>query len=75
MLSARGSVPFIWAISAILFLEPHARQLLVWLYTDGTDELLIRHLENLLRIMVVINLFDGFQVVMAGIIQVRAPGG
>ena len=37
MAAARCWVPLTWLCSAFLFAEPHIRQGLVWLYTDGTD--------------------------------------
>ena len=45
---------------------------LLRLYLDGTDELLWARLRLLLGIVAGIELFDGLQTVLGGVVQVRA---
>ena len=56
---------------ACILVEPHLQRALLHLYVDGSDAALWRSLRWLLTIVAVIELADGLQTVLGGVVQVR----
>ena len=66
--------PLLWAVIAVILAEPHLQRLVLLLYLDGSDPVLWRALTRLLLITVAVELFDGLQTVLGGVVQVRRAG-
>lgn len=69
--SALAITPLLWAVIACILVEPHLQRALLHLYVDGSDAALWRSLRWLLTIVAVIELADGLQTVLGGVVQVR----
>ena len=69
--SALAITPLLWAVIACILVEPHLQRLLLHLYVDGSDRALWHSLRWLLTIVAVIELADGLQTVLGGVVQVR----
>jgi MATE family multidrug resistance protein len=55
------SAPVIWVPVALILGLPPSQRLLIRLFTDGADQLLLQRMRGLLYIVVVLELFDGSQ--------------
>lgn len=62
--------PLLWAVIAVILAEPHLQRLVLLLYLDGSDAVLWRALTRLLLITAAMELFDGLQTVLGGVVQV-----
>ncbi len=62
--------PLLWAMIAVILSEPHLQRLVLLLYLDGSDPVLWRSLSRLLLIVAVVELFDGLQTTLGGVVQV-----
>lgn len=71
--AALSMTPLLWAAIAVVLAEPHAQRLVLLLYLDGSDPALWRSLSQLLLIVAAVELFDGLQTVLGGVVQVRGP--
>ena len=69
--SALAITPLLWAVIACILVEPHLQRALLHLYVDGSDAALWQSLRCLLTIVAVIELADGLQTVLGGVVQVR----
>ena len=69
--SALAITPLLWAVIACILVEPHLQRALLHLYVDGSDAALWQSLRWLLTIVAVIELADGLQTVLGGVVQVR----
>ncbi len=69
--SALTITPLLWAVIALLLVEPHAQAALLSLYLDGSDAVLWQRLRELLLIVAVIEFFDSLQTVLGGVVQAR----
>ncbi|KAK9815228.1 hypothetical protein WJX72_000308 [[Myrmecia] bisecta] len=67
--AAAVSTPLIWAVVAVILIEPHTQALLLSVFTNGQDAELLSRMRRLLYLVVVLELFDGAQTVMQGVIQ------
>lgn len=70
-LTALCTAPAMWFIIAVLLVEPHTQRLLALVFTDGSDADLMYHLRRMLLLVAGLELTDGMQAVMSGVIQVR----
>lgn len=61
--------PLLWGASAVLLLEPHCRAGVIAVFTSSSDPELLRLLHWLLLLVAAVNLFDGVQTIMTGVIQ------
>ncbi|EIE27606.1 MATE efflux family protein [Coccomyxa subellipsoidea C-169] len=61
--------PLLWAVIAVILAEPHLQRLVLLLYLDGSDPVLWRSLSRLLLIVAVVELFDGLQTTLGGVVQ------
>ncbi|CAL8463544.1 g3078 [Coccomyxa elongata] len=61
--------PLLWAVIAMILVEPHLQRLVLLLYLDGSDAVLWRALTRLLLITAAVELFDGLQTVLGGVVQ------
>ncbi|GIL46835.1 hypothetical protein Vafri_3721 [Volvox africanus] len=68
-LTSLCTAPVIWVGIATLLIEPHTQLLLTQIFTDGHDASLMYHLRRMLVLVAALELFDGSQVVMTGVIQ------
>ncbi|KXZ52717.1 hypothetical protein GPECTOR_8g111 [Gonium pectorale] len=68
-LTALCAAPLMWCLIAALLLEPHTQTWLALVFTDGSDPALMGHLRRMLAIVAALELFDGSQVIMTGVIQ------
>ncbi|EFJ50951.1 hypothetical protein VOLCADRAFT_103747 [Volvox carteri f. nagariensis] len=68
-LTALCTAPMLWVGIATLLVEPHTQRLLTLIFTDGHDTSLTYHLRRMLVLVAALELFDGSQVVMTGVIQ------
>ena len=55
-------------IVAAILTTPATQNLLLGLFTTGADELLLQRMRSLLYLVVLLELFDGAQTIMSGII-------
>lgn len=62
--------PILWAVIAVILAEPHLQRIVMLLYLDGSDPVLWRTLSRLLLIVAVVELFDGLQTTLGGVVQV-----
>lgn len=62
--------PILWAVIAVILAEPHLQRIVLLLYLDGSDPVLWRTLSRLLLIVAVVELFDGLQTTLGGVVQV-----
>lgn len=60
--------PAIWCVVAFVLVWPVSQNLLLSLFTTGTDELLLQRMRSLLYLVVALELFDGAQTILSGII-------
>ncbi|KAL4857142.1 Protein DETOXIFICATION 15 [Chlorella vulgaris] len=67
-LSAAAVAPLIWVLVAAILVTPLTQNLLLSLFTTGTDELLLQRMRSLLYLVVLLELFDGAQTILSGII-------
>lgn len=67
-LAAMLSAPATWVLVAALLVAPPSQRALLALFTDGTDVLLLARMRSLLGLVVVLELFDGLQTVLSGIV-------
>lgn len=67
--TALSTAPVMWVAIAALLLEPHTQRLLCLVFTDGSDPVLMYHLRRMLLLVAALELFDGSQVIMTGVIQ------
>jgi Na+-driven multidrug efflux pump len=58
-LSAAAVAPLIWVVVAAILVTPLTQNLLLSLFTTGTDELLLQRMRSLLYLVVLLELFDG----------------
>ncbi|GFR43909.1 hypothetical protein Agub_g5043 [Astrephomene gubernaculifera] len=63
------TAPLMWVAIAALLVEPHSQRWLALVFTDGGDPALMAHLHRMLVLVAALELFDGSQVVMTGVIQ------
>ncbi|KAG2498960.1 hypothetical protein HYH03_003149 [Edaphochlamys debaryana] len=68
-LSALLTAPLMWLGVATFLVEPHSQRWLALVFTDGTDAELMYHLRRMLVLVAALELCDGSQVVMTGVIQ------
>ncbi|KAG2453546.1 hypothetical protein HYH02_001765 [Chlamydomonas schloesseri] len=68
-LTSLCAAPAMWVIVATLLIEPHSQHALALIFTDGSDPALMGHLRRMLVLVAALELFDGSQVVMTGVIQ------
>ncbi|KAG2439264.1 hypothetical protein HXX76_004625 [Chlamydomonas incerta] len=68
-LTSLFAAPAMWMIVATLLIEPHSQHALALIFTDGSDPALMGHLRRMLVLVAALELFDGSQVVMTGVIQ------
>ena len=61
--------PCLWIFTAVLLVEPHVQRLIVHIFTDGTDEVLLSHVYQLLWLSAAMLLFDGWQMTLQGFLQ------
>ncbi|KAK9917743.1 hypothetical protein WJX75_007734 [Coccomyxa subellipsoidea] len=61
--------PILWAVIAVILAEPHLQRIVLLLYLDGSDPVLWRTLSRLLLIVAVVELFDGLQTTLGGVVQ------
>lgn len=54
----------------MILAEPHLQRIVLLLYLDGSDPVLWRTLSRLLLIVAVVELFDGLQTTLGGVVQV-----
>jgi len=62
--------PVLWLVIACVLAEPHLQRMLLSFYVDGSDKVLWQTLRMLLSIVAVIELADGLQTVLGGVVQV-----
>lgn len=67
-LSSALMAPAIWAVVAAVLTWPVTQNLLLSLFTTGADELLLQRMRSLLYLVVLLELFDGAQTILSGII-------
>lgn len=67
-LSAALVAPVIWLAVAAILTTPATQNALLGLFTTGADELLLQRMRSLLYLVVLLELFDGAQTIMSGII-------
>ncbi|KAI7842583.1 hypothetical protein COHA_003687 [Chlorella ohadii] len=60
--------PLIWLVVAALLTWPVSQNWLLGLFTTGTDPLLLERMRSLLYLVVLLELFDGAQTILSGII-------
>jgi multidrug resistance protein, MATE family len=61
-------VPSAWLAVSFMLIFPPSQALLLSIFTDGKDALLIKQVKSLLWLVVVLEAFDGAQTVMAGVL-------
>ena len=67
-LAAALVAPAIWVVVAAVLTWPPSQAALLGLFTTGADELLLQRMRSLLYLVVVLELFDGAQTILSGII-------
>ncbi|PSC71055.1 MATE efflux family isoform A [Micractinium conductrix] len=67
-LGAALAAPVIWIFVAFVLTWPPSQAALLSLFTNGTDEVLLQRMRSLLYLVVVLELFDGAQTILSGII-------
>jgi MATE family multidrug resistance protein len=67
-LSAAVMAPLVWVVVAAVLTWPVSQSALLSLFTTGADELLLQRMRSLLYLVVLLELFDGAQTVLSGII-------
>ena len=67
-LAAAVGTPGTWLVVAVLLGTPATQGALLRLFTDGSDPLLLQRMRHLLYLVVLLELFDGIQTVLSGIV-------
>ena len=67
-LSSAVVAPALWVVVAFILTFPPTQNALLGLFTTGTDPLLLSRMRALLYLVVVLELFDGAQTILSGVL-------
>ena len=67
--SAAACAPLVWVGVAAVLLVPASQRLILSLFTSGEDPVLLQKMRHLLYLVVVLELFDGVQTILSGVVS------